>query len=59
MKEFSCGDVVPGCGAKFQGATDDEILKLVAAHARDDHGLTEVSPDLAKAVCDHIHSLDG
>jgi predicted small metal-binding protein len=50
MKEFSCGDVVPGCTARFRGNTDDEILSAVAQHARDEHGIESVSPDLADKV---------
>lgn len=56
MKEFACGDVVPGCSAKFKAPSDDEVLKLVAKHAHEDHGLTEVTPELVKAVREHIHS---
>ena len=54
MKQFACGDVVPGCGATFVGADDDEILGLVAGHAHHDHGLAEVSDDLVAAVRSHI-----
>lgn len=50
MKEFSCGDVVPGCSASFHGSSDDEILSQVARHACADHGLAEVSADLVHAV---------
>ena len=50
MKEFSCGDVVPGCKARFRGHTDDEILLAVAQHARDEHGIESVSPALADQV---------
>lgn len=50
MKEFSCGDVVPGCTAHFSAATDDEILSAVAEHARRDHGMTEVTAALVDAV---------
>lgn len=57
MKEFSCGDVVPGCSAKFHGLNNDEILVAVAAHAQHDHGLTHVSPELARQVVDHIHDV--
>jgi len=55
MKEFSCGDVVPGCGAKFHAHSNEEILTAVAAHARDDHGLTSVSTELVQQVVAHIH----
>lgn len=55
MKEFSCGDVVPGCIAKFRARSQEEILEQVAAHAHADHGLKEVPPELANAVLRHIH----
>ena len=47
MKEFACGDVVPGCKAKFRARTDEELLEQVAAHARDGHGVREISAELA------------
>jgi predicted small metal-binding protein len=50
MKSFACGDVVPGCDASWMCATDDDILVSVMAHAKDDHGLTELTPELIAAV---------
>ncbi|MEZ5287350.1 MAG: DUF1059 domain-containing protein [Vicinamibacterales bacterium] len=50
MKEFCCGDVVPGCTARFTGTTNEEILASVARHAREDHGLTEVPAELVQRV---------
>jgi predicted small metal-binding protein len=49
MKTFRCGDVVPDCASTFSG-TEDEILGAVAVHARDDHGLTDISPELVASV---------
>jgi len=57
MKEFSCGDVVPGCAAKFHGSSNDEILAAVAAHAKRDHGLASVSAELVSQVVHHIHDV--
>ncbi len=57
MKEFSCGDVVPGCTARFQAETEQALLEHVARHAREGHGLTELSPDLVNAVRTHIRPL--
>lgn len=37
-----CGDVIPGCAAVFEGDTEDDLLGQVAAHAAEDHGMTEV-----------------
>jgi predicted small metal-binding protein len=57
MKSFACGDVVPGCDARFVCDTEDEILAAVAAHARLDHGLTSVPAELVDAVRSHIHAV--
>ena len=54
MKEFACGDVVPGCTARFSGDVDG-ILGQVAAHARADHGLHDVPPALVAQVLAAIH----
>jgi predicted small metal-binding protein len=50
VKEFSCGVMVPGCWATFQGESDDEILRQVAVHARDVHGMDDVPPDVADEI---------
>ena len=53
MKEFSCGDVVPGCQATFRGASDDEILGLVATHAAEVHDMADVPPEVVE-----VHQRD-
>lgn len=50
MKEFSCGQVVPGCSAAFEGESEESILQQVAIHARDAHAMNEVPPDVIDAV---------
>ncbi|WP_196821420.1 DUF1059 domain-containing protein [Arthrobacter sp. CAN_A6] len=50
MKSFACGDVVPGCEARWVCSTDDEILVNVGAHAASAHGLTEFPVDLVQSV---------
>lgn len=50
MKEFSCGDVVPGCEAEFRAETDDQILAQVATHAAVKHGIATPGEDLVRAV---------
>ncbi|MEO5780292.1 MULTISPECIES: DUF1059 domain-containing protein [Arthrobacter] len=50
MKSFACGDVVPGCQAKWVCSTEDEILATVAAHADTAHGLVEVPAELVLSV---------
>jgi predicted small metal-binding protein len=56
MKEFSCGDVVPGCTMSFRAASEAELLEAVAAHARADHGLTSIPDTLVTQVRAKIHS---
>lgn len=53
MKQFCCGDVVPGCKALFQGTTEEQILDAVAEHAHRDHGLTQIP----EALITQIRSL--
>lgn len=54
MKQFSCGDVVPGCGRAFRASTDLEILTAVVDHARTDHGLSFVPDSMVAQVRDRI-----
>ncbi len=54
MKSFACGDVVPGCEARWVCSTEDEILAQVGGHAASVHGLTELGPELIGAVRNNI-----
>lgn len=47
---LSCGDAVPGCSARFEDESRDRILEQVVAHARDDHGVTDVTPEMLAAM---------
>ena len=50
MKQFACGDVVPGCAAVMRGATEDEVLVQVAEHAKKDHGMQSVPAEVVELV---------
>lgn len=52
--EFACGDVMPGCAATFDADSKEELFAKVAAHAKERHGLAEVSPEIARQVEDKI-----
>jgi predicted small metal-binding protein len=58
MKQFACGDVVPGCKARWVRATDEEILAEVAEHASNDHGLQQLPPELVTAVRERIETVE-
>ena len=47
---LSCGDAMPGCTARFEEDSRDRVLELVSAHARADHGVTEVTPEMLEAI---------
>lgn len=47
---IACGDVMPGCQARFSADTPEDLLPQVAAHAREDHGVEEITPDVRAAV---------
>jgi predicted small metal-binding protein len=47
---IACNDVVPGCSFTASAETEEELLDTVAAHAAHDHGVPEVTPELAAKV---------
>ena len=50
MKRIACGDVVPGCTWTASAASEEELVEKVVAHAAHDHGVAEVTPELAAKV---------
>ena len=48
--KLSCGDAMPGCSARFEDESRDRILELVAVHAREAHGVAEVTPQMLEAI---------
>ena len=50
MKQFRCGDVVPGCQWVTRSADESELLEDIHSHAREAHGMDEVPPALADEV---------
>lgn len=50
MKAFACGDVVPGCDARWVCSNENDLLAQVASHARLVHGLTSLPAELVSQV---------
>ena len=48
--KLSCGDAVPGCSARFEDESRDRILEQVTVHAREDHGVTDITPEMLAAI---------
>jgi predicted small metal-binding protein len=49
-QRIACGDVVQGCQFKVEAATEEELLRAVQAHAAAEHGVKEITPELAAEV---------
>ena len=45
-----CGDVMPGCNGRFEGEDRQKILDEVTVHAREAHGLTDMTPDILRQI---------
>ena len=50
MKQFNCGDVVPGCQWVTRNDDEQELIQDIQAHARDEHGMDEVPPEVEDAI---------
>ena len=46
-KYIACAALVPNCPFEATAPTEEELLKMVAAHAAHTHGIKEVTPELA------------
>jgi len=49
-KRIACAEIVPECPFTASAASEEELMTLVAAHAAKDHGITEITPELAAQV---------
>jgi predicted small metal-binding protein len=56
MKHIACAAIVPDCPFTASAETEEELLQKVTAHAAHDHGITEVTPELAAKVKAAIES---
>jgi predicted small metal-binding protein len=46
-KELRCGDLMPGCSAVVQGKDEAEVMAKATEHAKKEHGLSAIPPDVA------------
>ena len=56
MFKLACGDVMPGCPARFESSERDQLMAQVGAHAAQAHGIVDLTPDVVRAVEAHIAS---
>jgi predicted small metal-binding protein len=50
MKQFNCGDVVPGCTWVTRREGEDELFVEITSHAHDAHGMDEVPPEVVDLI---------
>jgi len=48
--KLACGDAMPGCSARFEEDSRERILELVAVHAREAHGVSDVTREMLDAI---------
>ncbi len=53
---MKCHDVGLDCSFEAKGETEQEVMQKVAEHAKKDHNITEISPELAAKVKSVIHN---
>jgi predicted small metal-binding protein len=51
---LACGDVMPGCSARFENTSRDDLMSQVGAHAAESHGITDITPEVREAIEGHI-----
>lgn len=50
MAKFACANVVPGCEGVVEADTTAEVMEMVAAHAAEAHGLTDLPDEVIEKV---------
>ena len=55
--QLACGDVMPGCPTSFSAGSQEQLLGAVA-HAAQEHGITEITPEVAAAVSAKIRVVE-
>jgi predicted small metal-binding protein len=49
-KHLRCRDLGMNCDFEARGATEEEVVQKVAAHAKGAHQISEIPPELASQV---------
>ncbi len=47
-KELRCSDLMPGCDFVAHGKDETEVMTKAAEHAKRDHGMAIISPDVER-----------
>lgn len=53
-KRIRCADVGPDCDFEAWAETEEELMEMVALHAKTAHGIEEIPPEMSERVRDAI-----
>jgi predicted small metal-binding protein len=57
MRELRCREVGFDCNAVVRADSDEDVMRQVAEHARDVHGLTEIDEHTASQIRSKIRNV--
>ena len=49
-KVLKCGDVNPGCDTEIRGESEHDVLRKAAEHAKKDHHMESMPPEVLSKV---------
>jgi predicted small metal-binding protein len=49
-KILKCGDLMPGCDEAIEGRDTDEVLEKAERHARKEHNMTLIPPNVVSRM---------
>lgn len=49
-KVLRCGDINPGCNKVIEGKTEDEVFAKAEEHARKEHNMTIIPPNVVSQI---------
>jgi predicted small metal-binding protein len=49
-KYIACADIVPDCPFTASASTEEALREKVTTHAAHDHGIAELTPELAATI---------
>jgi predicted small metal-binding protein len=49
-KMLCCGEIMEGCDTVIEGQDESEVMARAVEHARQDHGVQEIPPEVGRKV---------
>jgi predicted small metal-binding protein len=50
MPSFKCADIGMKCAFEVKDEDKDELMKIIALHGKETHGITETSPEMKEKI---------